>query len=167
MAATYEPIASTTLGSAATSVTFGSGGTLPQTYTDLIVVINATATPTTAYTGVRFNADSGSNYSTTVLRGNGSSASSARYSSQSEGYTSQANALSTTVSTVVIHVMSYSNTNVYTTYLAADSASSVEVNRAVGLWRSTSAITSIELRGVGGNGFGSGSTFSLYGIKAA
>ena len=41
MAATYEPISTTTLTSAQSSVTFGSGGTLPQTYTDLVVIVNS------------------------------------------------------------------------------------------------------------------------------
>ena len=161
MPATYEPIASTTLGSAASSVTFSD---LPGTYTDLIVVFGGTAAGN-GYISVRVNGDTASNYSSTHLRGTGTTATSIRYSSQTEIFVSQGHTLSTGVSDAVLMLMSYANTNVFKTVLSSAGNASIEVNRAVGLWRSTSAITSVTL--IGSQNFSSGAVFSLYGIKAA
>lgn len=161
MAVTYEPIASTTLGSAASSVTFSD---LPGTYTDLIVVFGGTAAGT-GYISVRVNSDTGSNYSSTLLRGSGSAASSARYSSQTEMFVSQGNTLSTGVSDAVVMLMSYANTNVNKTLLTSAGNAGIEVNRGVSLWRSTSAITSVTL--LGSQNFSSGTTISLFGVRAA
>jgi len=75
---TYTPIATTTLGSSATSYTFTS---IPSTYTDLVIVAQIKG-DTTTYLNLRFNGDTGSNYSRTTLSGNGSTASSERRSNQ-------------------------------------------------------------------------------------
>ena len=66
MAATYEPIATTTLGSAASSITFNS---IPATYTDLRVVLVGTTTAT-ANCWLTFNSDGATNYSDTFLYSN-------------------------------------------------------------------------------------------------
>ena len=69
----------------------------------------------------------------------------------------------------VVHFMSYANTNVFKTVLGA-SATSQEVYgiaRTVGLYRSTSAISSFTIAPLLGTNFKSGATASLYGIKAA
>ena len=77
---TYTPIASQTLGSAAASVTFSS---IPQGYTDLIIVMNGT-TSTNENTYMRYNSDSSSLYSVTYVGGDGSTASSGRASTQNK-----------------------------------------------------------------------------------
>ena len=77
---TYEPIATVILTNATNSVGFGS---IPQTYTDLILIISAASTVAQDPI-IRLNSDSGTNYSYTTLTGNGSSASSARATSQLE-----------------------------------------------------------------------------------
>ncbi len=82
MPTTYEPIATTTLGSAAATITFS---TIPATYTDLRVVWVGTVTVADS-AGMRFNSDSGTNYSRTVLQGDGSAASSNRSTSQNQIY---------------------------------------------------------------------------------
>ena len=76
-AQTYTPIATTTLASNTASYTFSS---IPQTYTDLILEATG-ATDYTAGTSWPFYiqvgnglVDIGSNYSDTMLYGNGSSA---------------------------------------------------------------------------------------------
>jgi len=51
---TYTPIATQTLSSAVTSVTFSS---IPQTYTDLILVMNVTNSSATVYKALQFNTD--------------------------------------------------------------------------------------------------------------
>ena len=71
---TYTPIATTTLGSAATSYTFTS---IPSTYTDLVLVGNLSSSSNTNIS-IRIYSDSGTNYSNTYLTGvNGTGASSA------------------------------------------------------------------------------------------
>jgi hypothetical protein len=55
---TYIPLATVTLGSADSSVTFSS---IPATYRDLILVLNGTRS-TTSGVRARANADAGANY---------------------------------------------------------------------------------------------------------
>ena len=157
MAATYEPIASTVLSTSAASYEFTS---IPGTFTDLILVatpiINVNQEP-----AVRFNSDSGSNYSRTLLQGNGTAASSGRNANLTW-------ALPVGNGTdFILHIQSYSNTNVYKTCLSSSWISVGSVTRGVQLWRSTSAITSIWIGGDRAGSWAAGSTFSLYGIKAA
>jgi hypothetical protein len=81
---TEVAIATTTLGSSAASITFNS---ISSAYTDLRLVLNAQ----TVYAGVsgvefQFNSDTGTNYSYTRLRGNGTSASSSAASNNASGY---------------------------------------------------------------------------------
>ena len=68
---------------------------------------------------------------------------------------------------LTLNVMSYANTNVFKTYLYAGGLGTAAVDRGVGLWRSTNAITSIRISRDFITNLESGSTISLYGIKAA
>jgi hypothetical protein len=162
---TYSQIATQTLGSATATVTFSS---IPGTYTDLILVTNVAQAASNNSLRFRVNSDTGSNYSYTSLQGNGSVATSSRESSITSGVSSATG--STTIETNhILHFMNYSNTTTNKTILARGNRASGMTTTDVNLWRSTSAITSIELA-MGGtfptNNFASGSTFSLYGIKA-
>jgi ethanolamine utilization microcompartment shell protein EutL len=78
MAKTYEPIATTTLGSAAASYTFSS---ISGSYTDLILVVDATTTAGNRALQLVLNSDTGTNYSATYITGDGSSTASSRNSS--------------------------------------------------------------------------------------
>ena len=172
MATTYEPIASQTLGSDTANIEFTS---IPGTYTDLVLVLTGRTSRTTdafEAVGMRFNSDSGSNYSLTYLLGSGAATASnrasnitnvefARFNPSVSGNTSPAIA--------VAQIMSYASTSVFKTVLGsgAASAEAYPVSRYVGLWRSTAAITSIRLQTGLGPNFVSGATASLYGIKAA
>lgn len=163
MAATYTPIASITLGAEASSVTFSS---IPQTYTDLILVGNYSLSGDISVS-VRFNSDTGTNYSTTRLLGNGSTASSARTSSATSTNFNIANVtVTTTISNTILHIMNYSNTTTYKTTIGRANQSDSGTNIFTGLWRSTAAITSITLLTSSGT-VSSGSTFNLYGILGA
>jgi hypothetical protein len=159
---TYTPLATTTLGSAAASVTLSS---ISGAYTDLVLVCNATSSsgsPNGLF--LQVNSDTATNYSSTRLYGTGSAAASVRESTTDRimtGWTS-----STGMTTMITHLMNYSNTTTYKTTISRTSDSVSRVNATVGLWRSTSAITSIKLISEGTN-FNSGSTFTLYGIAAA
>lgn len=166
MAKTYEPIATTTLGSAATTVTFSS---IPSTYTDLVIVGNLLNTSTTVRNVyVQFNGDTTSSYSKTVLYGNGSSAVSARDTSSPAIYSLSITAGSTTeTASTIINIMNYANTTTYKTAIGRYNVASNSVAATVGMWRKTDAITSVTLTIDTALNLAAGSTFTLYGIKAA
>jgi hypothetical protein len=163
MPSTYEPIATTTLGSASSSVTFSS---ITGTYTDLVLVCNAIATTADAVS-IRLNGDTGSNYSRLILWGNGSAAGSAKYSNESFAYTGFYANLDTNPTINIFQINNYSNTTTYKTILGRGNAAAQAAMANVNLWRNTAAITSIQLTISGGSSYQTGSTFTLYGIKAA
>jgi len=150
----------TVSGTSTTSVTFSG---ISGTYTDLVVIANIAETPSLGSFVFRVNGDSGTNYSTTYLDGNGSAASSGRYTSQSTGYLTY-EGVGTGFGTYILNFMNYANTTTYKTVIARASNAANSAEATVSLWRNTSAITSITL--YSGQYFASGSTFSLYGITA-
>jgi len=164
--ATYEPIATQTLSSAAATVTFSS---ISGSYTDLIVVFNGSHSATTNYF-LKFgngSIDTNSNYSTTVLDGNGSAAASGRYNNDTVGIRLDYWATgASNVKQSIIQIQNYSNSTTYKTALVRSALPANEVVATVGLWRSTSAINILQFNSSSGN-FNSGSTFTLYGIAAA
>jgi hypothetical protein len=165
MPLTYTPIATQTLGSATSSVTFSS---ITGSYTDLVLIINGSVTSGNPSVWMRFNSDSGSNYSFTRLTGNGTSALSSREVSQTKGNIASAFGMTTTYETnLVVQIMNYSNTTTNKTTLARANTPSLGTESSVNLYRSTSAITAIEILNSSATNFSTGSTFSLYGILAA
>lgn len=165
MASTYVPIATQTLGSASNSVTFNSLGN----YTDIVAII---AIPSSGINTpcVRFNGDSGSNYSTTVLTGTtGSGAASYRESNKSYGILGGLVSGLGANSNIIAHFQNYGNSTTYKTVLTRANSAANEVDADVILWRSTAAITSISFIDYAGgaNTYPVGTTFTLYGIKAA
>ena len=164
MATTYEKIATTTLGSSSATITFSS---IAATYTDLRLVIVAKGTAASDVNMV-FNS-SGSACSWTQLAGDGSSASSGRITTgASRAYiTLNYNVLSTTIPYMyTADIFSYAGSTYKTalTTFQEDANGSGYVGNKVGLWPSTAAITSITLNGTN---FATGTTATLYGIKAA
>jgi len=163
MPTTYEPIATTTLGSDTASITFTS---ITSTYTDLVLVLVGNAASDVSTT-VQFNSDTGSNYSQTLVYGDGSVAGSGRGSNRTSiDLGTFYNATSTTPQIHIININNYSNSTTYKTTLSRGTAVSIATQARVGLWRSTAAITSIKLAPDGVN-FKSGTIATLYGIKAA
>lgn len=158
---TYSLINSTTLGSAQGSVTFSS---IPSTYTDLILVCNAGCDAGGKNIQFRFNSDTSTNYSSMRLLGNGSIAYSDRTTNAS--VMNSANCPTTLTGTTVINIMNYANTTTYKTAITRSNDAGVNLGAIIGLWRSTSAISSIVLSPEFTNNFLSGSTFKLYGIEA-
>jgi len=159
---TYTPIATTTLSSAAASVTFSS---ISGSYTDLVVVSNGNNSAL-AEIRIRFNSDSGSNYSESLMLGSGVNAISGRGTNMT--YLVH-NYIDTTRGMSVSQINNYSSPNVYKTMLTrwnAPSSSDPYTAAYVGLWRNTAAITSITILTSTGN-LSAGSTFTLYGILAA
>ena len=164
---TYEAIATQTLGSAAASVTFSS---IPGTYTDLVLVMNigTTANGNDLFMNIgNGSVDTGSNYSYTVLGGNGTSALSARQSNQTRLNINYATNTSSAISgNLILNFMNYSNTTTNKTMLIRANNSNYGVDAFAGLWRSTSAINIMTIT-AGTSTFLANSTFSLYGIAAA
>jgi hypothetical protein len=171
MPTTYEPIATTTLSSSATTITLSS---IPSGYTDLRMVafIKLVGGPSggVANEYFTFNGDTASNYSDTNMRGDGSSPVSYRLSNgtyiqlgllpSSGGGTAAG-----TFGTGIFHIQNYSNLKVFKTVLSRTNSTSSVVEASAGLWRSTAIITSITYFGDGN--ILANSTFTIYGIKAA
>jgi hypothetical protein len=160
---TYTPIATQTLGSAASSVTFSS---ISQGYTDLILVSQTSISSGSANFVLQFNSDTGSNYSSTHLSGTGSVAVSTRFTSATSITITNYGYLETTLGSYITQIQNYSNNTTYKTVLARANTTSNGVNACVGLWRSTAAINSINIF-PSTSTFPTGSTFSIYGILAA
>ena len=163
MAITYEPIATTTLGTAAASVTFS---TISGAYTDLVLVTNLSSATSNQSIYVQFNADTGANYSRTVMYGDGTSASSSRDTS----YNYIRMGFNTGDRTAnITQIQNYSNATTFKSTLSRSNTypgSAGYVYASVGLWRNTNAITSV-LIGTDTGNFATGSTFTLYGIASA
>lgn len=166
---TYTPIATQTLGSATATVTFSS---IPSTYTDLVLVGSWFRAAGTSYFQYRFNGDTATNYSSTYIMGNGTTASSGVSSSDSSGRLSGWGTGFTispteTISTI-IQINNYSNTTTYKSVLSRIGQTSYSTTTTVSLWRSTAAVNQITIGNLSGTGtFDTGSTFTLYGITAA
>ena len=162
--ATYTVTGSNLLGT--TGVTFTS---IPSTYTDLIIV-QQTKTTAAAIGRINFgngSIDTGTNYSVTYLGGNGTSASSGRNANIDGIYTRLAHN-TTDWGDYTTHIQNYSNTTTYKTCLNRFNNVTYGATEAiVGLWRSTSAINTVRCLLDRAEYFVVGSTFTLYGIKAA
>jgi hypothetical protein len=163
MATTYEKIASTTLGSASADITFSS---IASTWTDIrAVLVNKGGT---SGCRLQFNSDTGTNYSTTSLIGDGGFGNSARAASSDRISLEYYGMDAATPSMYTADIFSYAGST-YKTVLgtaAEDFNGGGSISVRVGLWRSTSAITTIKLFTVG-TAFQSGTIATIYGIKAA
>lgn len=167
MAKTYEPIATTTLGASSTSVSFTS---ISGSYTDLVLVMNIKSTSAgSTDINLNFNSDTTALYSRTILAGNGTSAFSARSSGATTIQLNNWSAATTTSTNfnAVVNVMNYSNTTTFKTILNRSNNADNATEALVSLYRSTNAITSMQLTPGASRAFDIGSTFTLYGIKAA
>lgn len=157
---TYVPLATQTLGSAQSSVTFSS---IPQGYTDLVLVVNGSqSNDVVSYLQVgNGSLDTGTNYSTTFMFGDGSSVTSGRVTSDGAIYLG---GMGTTGGVSIYNLMNYSNTTTNKTVIGRMNGTNATQAR-VGLWRSTAAINILRYYVLTGT-FNAGTTFSLYGIAA-
>jgi hypothetical protein len=160
MPSTYDKIEAYTASGTPSSYTFSS---IPSTYTDLVLIVVAANPTNDSGLLIRFNGDTASNYSDTSLYGNGSSAVSFR-TTNSTGM--NAGRTDTGISPNIINVQNYANTTTYKTAISRGNDGALVIT-TVGLWRSTAAINSITVYDQNGRNFNNGSTFTLYGIKAA
>ncbi len=165
MPVTYEPIATTTLGSATKNITFSS---IPATYTDLRIVLVSTIQTAADYVEITFNGTT-TGYSWTRLSGDGASTASGQINSNTKWVPNLPLGGSTTVPMLITtDIFSYTGSTFKTGLMetSADLNGSGIVIRGVGLWRNTAAITSIKLE-VQTYNFNSGTIATLYGIKNA
>ena len=158
---TYVALATTTASGSQSVITFSS---ITQIYTDLVFVNVPSYTADGYVNYMRFNSDSGNNYSHIRLRGTGSAANSSTQSNISYAHGGWA---ATTFPVNIIHINNYSNTTTYKTIITRSSYASGNVAAFVSLWRDTAAISNITFTHESGLNFDAGSTFTLYGIAAA
>jgi hypothetical protein len=167
MATTYEKIATTTLGSANAVITFS---TIPATYTDLRIILVAQGNAGNDL-WMRYNGDSGTNYSITWLQSNGTAAASFRTTSAAQLAVGAASGLPTASNwgLLTADIFSYAGSTNKTSLstFADDKNGSGTIESTVGLWRSTAAITSITLTSSSSGTFSTGTTATLYGILKA
>jgi len=166
MPSTYEPIATQTLGSVATDITFSS---IASSWTDLRISLTGTLVSLNQ-PFLRFNGDTATNYSSTNVSGNGTSAASSRATGANRMYFAlPANTSDTIPSFYAIDIFSYAGSTNKTCLIncSLDENGSGFTLSSVGLWRSTSAITSVTLSSNATNNWKAGTTATLYGIKNA
>ena len=159
----YESIATYTVGAGGQStITFSS---IATTWTHLQLRIML---PTSGDEPMmRFNSDSGSNYSRHGLYGNGSSA--AAYGVANDTYDGLS-AGSSQPNVIITDILDYANTNKYKTtrtLAGYDQNGSGTIALRSGSWRNTNAITTITLTESNASNFPQYSSFALYGIKGA
>lgn len=169
----YESIATVTVGSGGqSSVTFSS---IPSTYKHLqIRAIARCGVSGEVSQGMfmRFNSDSGSNYSWHVIYGIGTTVASGGGTSTSYaygGYITGPNAVASNFAGNVIDILDYADTNKYKTsrsLVGFDNNGSGNLALLSSSWRNTSAVNSITLLvELAGGSFTQYSQFALYGIK--
>ena len=167
MAATYTLIDSYTVGSGgASSVTLGSGGTIPQTYTDLLVKISAREATGGGWCGFMYFNNSNSNLQLRSIYGSGSNAYSQLRTDGLIGMNDSGSG-SNIFSNSDIYIPNYTSSN-YKSFsqdsVTEDNATLAYILSGAMLWSSTSAINRIDFIAYTGN-IAQYSTFYLYGIK--
>jgi hypothetical protein len=175
MPSTYELITANTLATSAASVTFSS---IPATFTDLVVRWSARADISNATNQiyVKLNGTSGTAYSWTFVRGNGSAAASGNASGVGYwggNYATGNSGTSNTFGLGELYIPSYTSSTkkpagfFSTAENNTTTAGDTFIYAIASLADITSAITSIEFTLAGANNFMATSSFYLYGISNA
>jgi hypothetical protein len=164
---TYVELRKETVATATSSVTLNLTGI--SGYTDLVVVASAKATnAANTSLGFQVNGDTGSNYSTTRIQGDGTNAVSERSQNQTSGNFSGSSFRvadsAGNFSPIIFNMMNYANTTTNKKFIARGNNAAAGVGATVSLWRNTAAITSLTIIPIAGQ-IDVGSTFSLYGIS--
>jgi hypothetical protein len=174
MANTFELISSVTVSTPTASISFSS---IPATYTDLCILVSArNATAGAGDSGLRFNSDSGSNYSRRTLLGNGSGTPTSASSSGNNlltraGVITGTDNTANTFSNNLIYVPNYAGSSyksVSIDSVTETNATEIYAQLVAGLWSQTSAITSITLYASSAtltDNFATNSTAYLYGVN--
>ena len=164
-------IESKTLGTAAASIEFTS---IPQTFTDLVLLVSGRTTGGAGECWLRFNGDSGTNYSWRRLLGTGSAASSDSQASYG-GYNTflyfptmatRGTYTANTFGSGMIYIPNYAGSTTKSASMdgvSENNATAAQQELIAGLWNSTAAITSI-LLDIQTDSYETGTVASLYGV---
>jgi hypothetical protein len=163
----YDSLATVTLSSAASSVTFAG---IPSGYKHLQVRVMALTASSGQVMNMRFNSDSTASYTWHFLNGQGTTASAgnatgntyARFFGQNIGTNT------TNPSVSVIDILDYANTSKNKTMRAlsgSDNNGSGEVSLESSLWIKTESISSLSIQLNNGSNLSANSSFALYGVK--
>jgi hypothetical protein len=168
-AGSFDLLETQVLGSTTASVTFSSLSTYATTYQhlQLRIVGKTDRAATNDNVLMRFNGDSGSNYSFHHLRGSSSSVTSGSNINETKIVARALGGNTGNFGAVMIDILDAFETtkNKSTRHFGGYSTDIVELGS--GSWRNTAALTSILLDQDVGSNFLTGSRFSLYGWKAA
>ena len=168
----FESIATVTSAGSAGNIVFSS---IPGTYTHLQLrgILRTSDTGTFNNQAMRFNSDTGSNYKSHTLTGNGSTVTSGVVGGATnfnDFMRGASNDLTAGIfSAVIMDILDYANTNKYKTFRVlqgVDANGSGVVGLNSGLYMSTNAITTITISPSGGTAI-QYSQLVLYGIKGA
>jgi hypothetical protein len=129
-----------------------------------VLILDTISTNSGVDARLQFNGDTSTNYSSTQLFSNGTPASNRNTNQTSMRLFNDL--YSTTRSIGTGHIMNYTNTTTFKTVISRFGTGDISVGTFAGLWRNTTAITSLTVVHTG-TGFATGSIFTLYGIKAA
>jgi hypothetical protein len=164
--ATFEPIATQTLASTSTLITFSS---ISSSYTDLQVVVLCQGSAASALNVLLNNDNTAGNYSWLKMIGNGTAAQSENNNSRGALQFGIDSGLptSSTFALCVFDVFSYASTDKFKSVIGRWSSDGY-TETTTELYKSTSAVNRVDLRiGGGSASFSIGTTVTLYGIKAA
>lgn len=165
--AAYESIATINGNGSTATITFSS---ISSAYKHLQVRVMARVAAGGEDLTLRFNGDTGANYTRHRLTANGSTTA-ASGSTSTTGITTLGSAGMPTTANIyavtVIDVLDYANTNKYKTarmLSGQDSNGSGGVDFTSGVWMNTAAVTSLTIYANSSN-FPTAASFALYGIK--
>jgi hypothetical protein len=153
--ATKTPLQSVTLTSTTTGLTFSN---IDQTYTDLEIIISGTTNPAQNIS-IRYNGDTGNNYSGTYMGGDGSSTLNGNYATQSSALSG---AIYTGQTYISLNIGNYSSSVMYKALVGRTSAPGTAAVAYTSSWRNPAPITSITFT----NALDAGVTISIYGIRS-
>jgi hypothetical protein len=161
---TYTPLATVTLASNTSTVTFSS---IPATYRDLILVVVSLVTNLSGDGQIRYNADTGSNYSTVQMGGSGSgSGFSAAYTTTAILPSNNVGESTTIPTNQVIQILDYAATDKHKASLIRTNNYGLGTQAQANRWANTNAITSIEYSVRTAGQLATGTTLNLYGVIA-
>lgn len=164
MAATYTPIATVTLSSSQQSITLDN---IPSTYTHLRLKAVTQATTSGISVQFRLNGDTGNNYNDMNITGNGTNATSSVYSGNNYCNFTWGGAIATGSNwgTNFLDIINY-NSGYNKVMISRSGSITNGTSFATHSWSSGSVVNSIYIQTYS-DAFSAGSTFTLYGIKAA
>jgi hypothetical protein len=170
----YESIATTTVGAGGASSVDFTGISSAYTHLQIRAILKTNENSTGATNiEMRFNSDTGSNYTRHYLRGTGSAADTGAATSQSRftvGTAVQSGAaLANMFGAMIVDVLDYTNTSKYKTVRAlsgqnTNGSGTQGMWLQSGVWMNTNAITSISIFSSSSN-LSQYASFALYGIK--